>query len=252
MFKLSSLAPAILARAGYVSAAELTAANERVLDLSTQLANVTTAQKELAILLADVRDELGATEKRRLQLQGDFEAVNAQRQTLAREHDALLRESCRKDETIGNLTQRVDEQNEFIAQLQRERPQMRLVRPASETRGVDDESAPADDEVIVPEHSVEMSARVIVISFEGKTFWTLSVDDHTFKVAVHDRAFLNDPSHKFAKGSIIRGRFLETMLRRADGEPYTRRTLEEVLDVIQPSPSTTEPLFAAAAAAERN
>jgi hypothetical protein len=250
-----------LARIGLVPATELaTAVSERIEALKA-LKHMTTARDELAHRLGDARHELAdldadvaAAQASSANLQHELGRTVWELQQLKEEHDALDRRVAQLQAENAELTQRADEANAFIAQLQRQRPQMRLMRPDSETRGVDDE-APAEDEIIVPEHTVEMTARVIVISLEGKTHWTLSVNDHLFKVALHDRKFLDDPTHTFARGSVVRAEFRETTFRRGgDGEPYTTRSLERVLEVIPPPPTTTQPMFAEGpeAAAERS
>jgi uncharacterized protein YoxC len=247
---------ALLAKAGYVPAAEKAAVVADGARIAVALAEMTIARNELALRLADTRDDLESANKRIDQLQAEVDRVYGQHQDLVLKYDQLVIESRTKDDTISDLTQAADEANTFIAQLQSERPQMRLVRnekPIAAGEEANNSAAPAEDEVIVAEHTVTMTARVVIVAFEGKTHWTLSVDDHQFKAAVHDRAFLDDPDHKFAKGSLVRAEFFETMLRRrGDGEPYTLRSLERVIEVIQPSPQTTQPMFAdAATASER-
>jgi hypothetical protein len=232
-----------LSKVGYVPAPELAAK-------VTALREMTIARDEIARRNAEARELLADIQARYDNIVAEYEA-DIQKWN---GKEAELRQ-LRNERDI--LAEQIESANELIRELQSVRPQMRLMRPNSETRGIDDgdEAAPAEDEILVAEHTVEMLARVIVISLEGRTHWTLSVSDHQFKVAVHDRAYLDNPDHRFAKGSVIRGEFLETTFRRVgDGEPYTIRSLERVIEVIQPTPQITEPLFdsAAIAASERS
>jgi len=211
---------------------------EEVTTLRAQLAKQVEANTKLAIAidqqrtviadqarrLADAADEIDAGENRRSRMQAELDRVHLEHQ---------------------ELVLSFDEANRLIQRLQSERPQMRLVRNEKPLAGErDEESAPSTDDVIVPEHKVEMSARVVVIAFEGRVHWTLSANDHLFKVPVHDKDFLarvHAGAQLFGHGSVIRAEFLETTYRRsADerGEPYTERTLEHVIEVIPP-PSTT-------------
>jgi myosin heavy subunit len=190
-----------------------------------------TAISEQALQLADARDEIDAGESRRSRMQAELDRVHREKAELSGRYD--------------KLTLQADEANRLIQRLQSERPQMRLVRNEKPLAGENNtESEPSTDEVIVPEHKVEMSARVIGIFFEGRTHWTLSANDHLFKVPVHDKDFLarvQAGAQLFGHGSVIRAEFLETIYRRsADerGEPYAERTLEHVIEVIPP-PSTT-------------
>jgi len=234
-----------LALVGYVPATVEAERNT----LAEDLRQMTAARDEMARRNASAIEEGAA-------LAVKYADLDARYQNILQEYEADIRkwrgfevERQQLQASIDTLNEQVESANELIREMQRQRPQLRLARPAPVVAGDEPESAtPAEDEVIVKEHTVEMSARVIVISFEGRAHWTLSSNDHLFKVPVHDRAFLDDPSNKFAKGAVIRAEFLETTFRRAgDGEPYTRRSLERVLEVIQPAPTTTQPLFAGAA-----
>jgi hypothetical protein len=253
----------VLAFAGYIPAEEKAAAvklcNESLVALSemtiardglkVSLREMTIARDELARRMATAFDEVGAAVSRCARLQTEIDLVYGQHQELVLKYEALVIESRWKDGTIGELTQTIDEQNATIAEMQRQRPQLVLVRPESENRAPTTASEDhAEDEVIVPEHTVEMSGRLIIVALEGKTFWTLSVNDHQFKVAIHDHTFL-DEGQLVGKGTVIRAEFLETTFRRrSDGEPYTTRSLERVLEVIPPTPATTQPMFVDAAA----
>ncbi|HSY51177.1 MAG TPA: hypothetical protein VLC46_20390 [Thermoanaerobaculia bacterium] len=223
----------VLAMAGYVPIGEMAAWVAIRDETLAALRDMTIARDELARRHASAQEEL---------------------QALVTEHSSQIRaweeRGVQWEGERGQLFEQLDAANTFIAELQRQRPQMRLVRPESEDRRSDD-TAPAEDEVITREHMVEMSARLIIVALEGRTFWTLSVDDHQFKVAVHDHAFL-DKGQPITKGTVIRAEFLETVFRRVDGEPYAVRSLERVLEVIPPAPQTTEPMFDAPAASGRS
>jgi hypothetical protein len=232
-----------LAFVGYVPASE---ASERLSKMLDDLTLMTAARDELARLHTTEREQ-------RIDLQARYDNLAALYETDIRTWETKEAEWQSKEAEHAIALEQLDAANSFIALLQSERPQMRLMRPESETRGTADEEAePLEDEIIVKEHTVVLTARLIIVSLEGKTFWTLSINDSQFRVAVHDKDFFEN-TRPICRGTVIRAEFLETTFRRrADNEPYVERTLERVLELIPPSPQTTESLFGAQAASERN
>ena len=242
----------VLSFAGYVPAAEMEAVVKSRNELIASLGDMTIARDGLARMHTQMREELGAANDHLADLQARYDNILAEYEFDLRVWREKELDWQTKDREREVLSEQLDAANTHIAELQQQRPQMRLMQPEGENRrpSADDEE-PVEDEIIVKPHTVEMSGRLIIIAFEGRTFWTLSVNDHQFKVPVHDRKFLDD-GQLVGKGTIIRAEFLETTFRDPDGEPYTTRSLEHVLEVIPPAPQNTQPLFDAPAASERS
>jgi hypothetical protein len=229
--------------------------------LATSLREMTVARDEMARRNASAVEEGAALALKLADLQARYDNLAAEYEADIRKWNAEAVEHKKLEIAIGTLAEQLESANDTIAELQRQRPQtsMRLVPSEQSNAAGETETSPesSDDEVLVDPHSVEMVCRLVGLFFEGRTHWVLSLGDHTFKVPIHDEAFLEEVrSHQrtFGAGDVIRARFNETTFRRRrDNEPYVKRTLEEVIEVIPPAPSTTQPMFAdAPGAAERS
>jgi len=236
-----------LSAVGLAPASELATVTQQLAASTKSLSEMTAARDELARRLADARDEVTSSNTHNGVLHGQLELAVAQHRQLSESFDALVIESRRKDDRIAEQAEIIsmqngdlEEANALIAELQRP-PQLKLLTlPERKTPAV-----PAGvDELLDKPTEVVLVCRLIAIVFEGdRKHWTLRRDDVQFTVPVHDKAFLervHTGQQQFAADYLIRGRFSEvTLLRASDGEPITKRSLEEVLEVITPAVQTT-------------
>jgi hypothetical protein len=222
-----------LEKVGYVPATALTAERERH---AKELAAI---RQEHAFNLELLNNAVSSAATYTDLLQKQLKRAVEQHDELDREHVALINESRRKDDAITQLAGDLEEANVTIADLQRERPQLRLLESPARKPAA---AQPSEGDRVVHEaHEVEIVCRLVTLHFEGtRKYWVLRRDNDVFKAAVHDKKFLDDvhEGKPLAANFLIRARFTETGYQTGDGEPYTKRSLEEVLGVITPDTQT--------------
>jgi hypothetical protein len=240
------------AAVGLVPASELADALERYKKLEESHQNLADSSYEFANSLGQARDALENANERLEQALGERTQVADSLAVATMRIRSLEQQVASQEEIIRNQNGDLEIANALIAELQRP-PQLKLVDLEPKTARV--MANDAADELIEKPHDVVLVCRLIAIVFEGdRKHWTLRRDDVQFTVPVHDKAFLervHTGKQQFAADYLIRGRFSEVTLRRvADGDLYTKRSLEEVLDVITPDTQTTfEPASPATAEA---
>lgn len=174
-----------------------------------------------------------------------YEQVYAENERLTRAVRDLQDVLDRRAETVQDLLQQIDEANTFIAQLQRERPQLRLVKASA--AGEPGDGAAGSKKAELTNIVSRQAWRVASVHFEShRAHWIVArgTDDtlQQIKVAVHDKEFLSrvrEGHERFRAGTVVIADFRTITY---DDESF-EMSVELVHEVVHPKGKQTELSF---------